>query len=331
MADEPVVETQEDNIPETPQDDLGAQYEVDVPDTPVVDEPKVDPDGDEHSAGPVKEQGTDSDSDPVASPAPEIDAELRTLADAWGISRGAQDRLGEAALAKEVALLGARHAVESSRQPQRQDAPEREKTDLDKAIEAYERDPKGYDEDANGYDRSLVAEVKRQRDEIAYFRNEMEAQRHYVAEQNRVASEANMRQETDHWDDLFSEVDMDDLFGKGKYSELAPKSTEIENRFRVMEQVNVQNDLAQRRGEKVSDRELLLRACAVEFHNRLEKQVETQLATRVSERAKHSIARASTRRGVAKTPDQEAVEAVSSYMRDRGMAVDNIPADAYEF
>jgi hypothetical protein len=181
---------------------------------------------------------------------------------------------------------------------------------------------KQIDEDPDGYDDKFKAALKGLYERTLRQDRLLQEYARGVDEQRTALRMDDMRRETEEWDRLFNESDMEDIFGKGNYGDMKADSPGMKNRMRVMEQVNVQHELAKRRGEKVSNRDLLIRAASYEFPDRQMRQATQQLAEKVSSRASQTIARPSARKSGPVSADQRAIEAVAETMRKHGMRVE---------
>ena len=246
------------------------------------------PKGDVKDSAAKQDEGTDSNSNEPDTATPDIDVELLAQAEAWGISREAAHKLGEADLAKEINRLWMRHAVSQHQATAKQEPSESD--DLKALIDEMKAD-------ADGYDPKLLKVM-----ESTYSRlrkAEERDQERFIAEQRRQEQFMAVahQQETESWDKLLNEIDMPDVLGKGTYGkEIKDGSREFKSRAQIVRAaVNLRAVFPEE-----SDRDLLLRAARATFGDRFETKAQQELAKEVSKRATQILPRPRTTK--AQTP-----------------------------
>jgi hypothetical protein len=273
--------------------DTAAEETTPPPDGPPA-EPSVDPEGDAHSAEPdavADDKQPDSDTAPTAGAS--IDAELLAQAEAWGISRNAAERLGEAELAKEVNRLWARYAVQQSA---RTAAPQKnESDDLKAEIDAMKADTDGYDPKILKVLEATYERMKRF-EQFAYQQTEAARQ-----QQEQEAIRANDTA-TRLWDKLANEIDMPEVFGKGVYGkDIKEGSKFYENRARATHMTISLRD----HFPDESDADLFHRASEILFGDTVKTKTENEIGKQLSARKTQFSVRPRTSKASAPKNEKE--------------------------
>ena len=283
--------------------DAAPEGEETVPASDAAEPIETKTDGDDHSAVASTTEDKPSNSEPDKAAAPELDEETLALAHAWGISREAATQLGEVGVLRETNRLWLRDAV--SRE-QSKAAPTKEQEDeIAKAMKEIEEDPEGYDPKIKAVIKGMYEELQRTKAEISESKLR-------AAHQEQLTRQEFDRRETETWDNLFNAIDMPDKFGKGKYGDLRQDSPEMASRVRVMQQVNAQYELASRRGETLTERELLNRAIDIEYPDAKRTKEQSELGKKLSSREKQFSVRPRASRASAPKSEKEAFHEVFS-------------------
>ena len=259
----------------------------------------VEPAGDANSA--AKDTSVEAAAEPEPA-SPVFDELLLQRADAFGVPREVAMEFSnpkELARALWVAENAAR-AVAAPMQQEAQTVTSQERDELAAAIEAIKQDPDGYDDNIKSALTGMEDRLRRYEQALAFQLNA--SQRQIENERDAVFNS--------RMDNLFNSVEQDDLFGKGNYGDVAPKagqapSGHFSNRDRVAQQFLVQEDLAMRRGERVSDSVLMNRAMAAEFGDRMQQQIQRGLAQKVAQRSSQILPRAGSNKSAAPASDYD--------------------------